>query len=48
MRYFAGPNKGFVKQRPGLAKCGGGFGVGMSEAIDLAVAEAEPPTGGEA
>jgi hypothetical protein len=23
-------------------------GVGMSEAIDLAVAEAEPPTGGEA
>ena len=30
--HFAGPNKSLAKQRPGLAKCGGGFAWEWSEA----------------
>jgi hypothetical protein len=47
LRRFGGPNKEMhsISRADKLCRSNG---VGMSEAIDLAVAEAEPPTGGEA
>jgi hypothetical protein len=44
MRRFDSPYKGFVQQKPRLEKCGGVLAGEWSEANDLAVAEAEPPT----
>jgi hypothetical protein len=47
MRRFASPNKG-LRSKTRAGKLCRSNGVGMSVAIDLAIAEAEPPTGGEA
>jgi hypothetical protein len=45
MRRFDSPNKGFAKQRPGLANCGWNE---PWERSDLGEWNPEPPTGGEA
>jgi hypothetical protein len=47
MRRFASPDKGFAKQRPGLAKCGG-VKPHKGRKPDCGFTEPEPPLGGEA
>jgi hypothetical protein len=46
-RRFASPNKGFAKQRPGLAKCGG-VKPHKGACAGWGFTEPEPPIGGEA